>query len=495
MVERSQAESDKAAGTEQARIALANQLLAGHRHGTFEHARGLELMKQAAEGAMGAQAQWLLGAYFIQVVSQPNSQAEAAHWLGRAAGAGVSPAIDRLADLYLQGIGLPLSVENALELYRHLAERGHPQAAWQMGYLASQSRHAPQRHDPSCSGFLQACALAYPPAYYSLGLRFALGTGVMKDAAFSRALLLRAADGGYLDAREAADALVPADEAGSDAVTWHARLKQNLDDAQPMLARLAPADALRGQAVDASLPKLEAHLVAVGHPAFALDAAGRACVEADGSAPLHACHDQWEWISSSPKVGLSRHFATREECAHLMNKVANTLSVPQAYRTGRSANDDAELQSFSGRGSPLGVMHGDAVVRLLEQRLAAMAEWPIAALEPCSIVCYRPGEEYRLHVDFFSDAQIEVNRTQRGDMGGQRMATFLLYLRAPGAGGETEYPASGVVVDGEPGMAILHFNATADGRPDASSRHIGRPVQAGEKWLWRSALRQHSIYA
>ena len=310
----------------------------------------------------------------------------------------------------------------------------------------------------------------------------------------ARALLLRAADGGYLDARAAADELVPEQEAGSEAAMWHARLKRNLEEAQPLLARLAPGDALIGQPANAVLPKLEAHLVGIGHRALRLDAGGRAYVETDGSEPLRAVPQAWDWASLQPKVGISRGFATREECAHLMNKVANSLTLPHEYRISDSANDDAELISFSGRGRPLGAMHSDAVVRLLERRTASMADWSMAALEMCSIIRYQPGEEYRPHVDFFSDEQIEVNRIQKGDPSGQRIATFLLYLHAPAAGGETEYPKSGLVVRGERGMAVLHYNVTGDGSQDQASLHIGRPVREGEKWLWRSALRERSLY-
>lgn len=486
------------ASDEQARIQQANQLLAGHRYGTPEHERGFELLRQAADGPLGPHAQWLLGAYFLQVGVRPNAQAEAARWLRLAADAGIPPAIDRLADMHLQGIGLPFSPQDALVLHRHLAGEGHQQSAWMAGYLAGQcdvSADAGARHDPAATAFLRASALAFPPAYYSLGLRFALGTGVARDLAFARALLLRAADGGFLDAREAADALAPEAEAGGEAAAWHARLKQNLDAAQPLLAMLAPEAPRPGQSRQQALAQLEAHLVAIGHPALRLDSDGRGCVLSDGSAPLCARREAWSWLSARPRVASCRGFATREECAHLMNKVANSLTLPHEYRTGRSANDDAELASFSGSGRPLGAMHADPVVRMLERRLAVMSDWPVTALEPCSIVRYRPGEEYRLHVDYFTDEQIATNRAQRSDRSGQRIATFLLYLRAADAGGETEYPDANLVVQGEAGMAVLHFNAATDGTPDLSSRHIGRPVRAGEKWLWRSALRQHPIYA
>ncbi len=152
-------------GEAQARIDLANRLLAGHRYGTPEHERGFHLLHEAASGPFAAHAQWLLGAYHIQVGSRPNAHAAAAQWLQRAAESGVSPAIDRLADLHLSGLGVARSPERALALHRHLADLGHAQATWQVGYLESQRQVPAGRHDPAASAFLRACALAYPPAY------------------------------------------------------------------------------------------------------------------------------------------------------------------------------------------------------------------------------------------------------------------------------------------------------------------------------------------
>jgi len=131
---------------------------------------------------------------------------------------------------------------------------------------------------------------------------------------------------------------------------------------------------------------------------------------------------------------------------------------------------------------------------MLERRVSALTGSPIERFEPCSIVSYRPGEEYKPHVDFFSDEQIEANAQFRRDYGGQRIATFLLYLRAPLEGGETCYLRPDVTVTGEDGMAVIHYNVTRDGAQDTGSLHAGKPIVRGEKWLWRSTLRQRSLY-
>lgn len=472
------------------RIDLANRLLSQHRYGTPEHERGYTLMREAAEAPGGAWAQWLLGAYHLQVIQRPQSQASAAQWLRQAAAAGIPPAIERLADMSLDGIAMPFSLADAMRGLRTLAERGHAPSAWQLAYLSD--RHdAPDVGAAPATLLLRACALGFGPAYYSLGLRFATGSGVTRDAVIGRALLLRAADAGFRDAREAADELAP--EGGADAEALRADLKANLAAAQPMLAAVGRGDAMSAHAIDPMLPKLESHLAAAVQPIFFVDAQGRACVRDAGRRASAAAVD-WQWTTGLPKVGIAADFADREECAWLINKVAGSMLRPEQIARQHSANTDSELQQFNGHVRPLKMLDTDPVMRLLQRRIVETLAWRPTDMEPCSIISYGPGHEYQPHCDYFTEEQIALNREHTGDLGGQRVATFLAYLRAPDRGGETEYPHGGLLVRGRRGMAVVHYNI-ADGAPDPASLHAGRPVLEGEKWLWRSTLREHSMYA
>lgn len=40
---------------------------------------------------------------------------------------------------------------------------------------------------------------------------------------------------------------------------------------------------------------------------------------------------------------------------------------------------------------------------------------------------------------------------------------------------------------------MLHYNVSADGEADPASLHAGRPIEGGEKWLWRSTLRANPL--
>jgi TPR repeat protein len=475
-------------GDDQQRIELANRLIE-YPADSAECQRGLNILRAAAEGCHGAAAQWLLGIYYIQTTALPGAHAEAAHWLERAATAGVAPAIDRLANLYLRGLGVPYSRANALNLLQGLADIGFQRAAWDVGYLLSQDNG----DAAAATAFARACALAYPPAYYSLGLRFALGAGVTHDAGFARALLLRANDVGYPDALAAADELAPQNECSLSAQSWYELLKQNHAAAKPTLQQLLQD----GLTIDFSLKpliaKVESYFAALGHPQFYRNAVGRLEVKAGGGTSVKTAALHWEQLAQRPRVAVSRNFATREECAHLIYIAAGALAQPEQY-TGKTLSGLTENSHFTGRGCPLGALSSDAVVRTIEQRIAQHSGHTVDTIEPCSIIAYEPGEEYHPHVDFFGFEQIEHNRKVLKDFSGQRVATFLLCLKAPDAGGETVYDHCGLSITYQTGMATLHFNVTSTGAPDARSLHHGRPVKLGQKWLMRTTLRENSLY-
>ncbi len=470
------------------------------RPGEVAHEAAVDRLRVLADPAGAMWAQWQLGAYLLSAEARPGAVEEAAVWLRRAAEAGLAPAMDRLADLHLRAQGMDFAPDRALALQLQLAERGYYRAAWEAAYLASRLGRAEARtfarHPVSAATlYARACALGNPQAYYSLGLCFAEGRhGAPCDPVFAKALLQRAADGRIVGASEAASAWPPEADPAL-AAQWHRRLKANLDAAQPGLERLRPSEGPVDVALDPLLPRLEAHLAGVGHPALALDAAGRLVVGAPSTAQGASVDDApaLRWLSERPRVAVADTFASREECDCLLTRFAPQLSQARQYVGTGSANDLAELQLFSGEGVPIGPLACDSVVRMLERRVLDLAGWQRQALEPCSIIRYRPGQAYQPHVDYFNSEQIAANPVQRMDFGGQRVATFLVYLRAPKAGGETEYVHAGLKVKGEPGMAVLHYNVTPDGEPDPQSLHAGRAVVQGEKWLWRSTLRAKAL--
>jgi len=462
-----------------------------HAPGSVESERALGDLQGLAAGPGGPAAQWLLGSFYLSRLWVPEGREKAFHWLELAAQSGVPPAIDRLANLCLRDIGQTRQPQKAADCLQRLANAGFQGAAWDLAYLLDYGDLQASALSPA-TAFARACALAYPPAYYSLGLRFALGQGVAADPAFATALLLRAADAGYPDAGNAAAELGMA--AGDPQVSrWYVALKQNVEVARPLLNRLTQNSLTLPPGVLPQIPQLEAVFTQLGHPDLAIGADGRLHTRPGGQSYGLRSLGDWKWLSQDPRVAERAAFASREECAHLQYVSAPSLAEPKEY-TGDTVNGAFETLHFSGRAHNMGAMFSDTVVRLLEHRMASELDWTMDAIEPCSVIAYQPGQDYDWHADFFSEEQMQSNLVAGHDSGGQRVITFLLCIHAPSAGGGTVYRHNGLTVRHELGKAAIHYNVTADGKPDPHSLHCGLPVDGGEKWLLRTTLREHPRY-
>lgn len=479
-----------AAGDPRAQVGLGNALLAENPFGTPAFEEGLGWLTRAAEGG-DAEAQWYLGCLHLQVTRLPDPFATAARWFARAAAQEFAPALDRLADLHLTGLGVPQDDAAAAALIARAARQGYPSALATQAYLHAQGLGVARDAHRAARLHAQAVAVGHAPSYFALGLRFAAGAGVAADRAFAHALLLRAADAEHPWARECAAELALDAADAARAADRYAALKANYAAANPLRARYSMApDPL---ALATAREELEKHLVALGHPALRMAGDGRLDLApgAGGDDAFVAPPVAFEPVCAAPRVSRQRGFATREECAHLMALVAPDLEDPTRYARGHAY---ADLGLFDGEGMPLTPTLSDPVVRLVERRAAAALGRPASDCEPFSVVRYRGGQQYKPHLDYFSDEQLALNRDRFGDHAGQRLATFLVYLRAPDAGGGTHYLDPRITVQGEHGMAVLHWNCHPDGTPDTRTTHAGLPVEAGEKWLARKALRARAVF-
>ena len=476
-------------GDRRAQVGLGNRLLSEGGFGTSSFDEGLDWLTRAAE-AGDAEAQWYLGCVHLQVTRLPDPFSTAARWFERAAAQEFAPAFDRLADLHLTGLGVPTDDAQAFKLIARGARQGYPAALATLGYLHTQGLGTPVDAHAAARCHGQAAAVGHAPSYFALGLRAAVGAGIARHRPFAHALLRRAADAEHPTAASSAAALaLDAQEAGA-ADELYASLQRNYAEANPLRARFAMApDAL---ALASAREALERHFAALGC-GLSMGSDGRLDVDAAGAAgdDLRAPPVRFTARATSPRVSSQPGFATLEECAHFMALVSADLRDPSRYARGH-AYADAGL--FDGEGVPLTPTNADPVVRYVERRTAAALARPAADCEPFSVVRYLPGQQYKPHVDYFSADQLALNRERFGDLAGQRLATFLIYLRAPDRGGGTRYLDAGLTVDGAHGMAVLHWNCQPDGAPDLRTRHAGLPVEAGEKWLARKALRERAVF-
>lgn len=128
-----------------------------------------------------------------------------------------------------------------------------------------------------------------------------------------------------------------------------------------------------------------------------------------------------------------------------------------------------------------------SLISTIENRIAEITSQPIEHGEGLQVLNYDIGEEYKAHFDYFPANQVDIEK------GGQRVATFLLYLNDVEAGGETIFPKTGLSIVPKKGAAIYFHYGNSFGQVDRMSLHSSIPVLAGEKWVATKWIRQTKI--
>ena len=188
------------------------------------------------------------------------------------------------------------------------------------------------------------------------------------------------------------------------------------------------------------------------------------------AAPVQHC--------AQPLIETVDGFFSDEECEYLI-----ALAEPFQQRSV-TVSEDGRLQPHPARSSsdaPLFGPREDFGARWLQARMLDWLGSPLAQGEHLVVLRYRPGEEYRPHVDWLPPAARGNNPGP--DQPGQRVHTVFAYLDDVEAGGETNFPRVKVRVSPRRGRIVHFTNLHPDGTPDEDTRHAGMPVRAGEKWL------------
>jgi prolyl 4-hydroxylase len=135
----------------------------------------------------------------------------------------------------------------------------------------------------------------------------------------------------------------------------------------------------------------------------------------------------------------------------------------------------------------------DHVLEALERCISRVTGLPALNGEFLQILRYRPGEEFRPHVDYFNEGGAGAYQSLAD--GGQRVQTVLIYLNDDYTGGSIRFPKLQLDIKGRPGDMLHFHNLGADGLGHRDSLHAGLPVMAGEKWLLSQWIRSESYPA
>ncbi|MET0319855.1 MAG: 2OG-Fe(II) oxygenase [Duganella sp.] len=191
------------------------------------------------------------------------------------------------------------------------------------------------------------------------------------------------------------------------------------------------------------------------------------------------------FVLKQPQVILLGNVLGMDECDAIVQHCGTRYT-----RSTVTGEDDGASVVHEGRTSDMAfIQRGEAeVAERIEQRLAALAHWPAACGEPFQLQKYASTQEYRPHYDWL-DPDTSGHRSHLA-RGGQRLATFILYLTDVEQGGGTVFPGLGLEVFPKKGSALWFLNTDSNHQPDRQTLHGGAPVVSGTKIIANKWLRQ-----
>ncbi|KAL3441232.1 hypothetical protein BJX65DRAFT_289028 [Aspergillus insuetus] len=202
-------------------------------------------------------------------------------------------------------------------------------------------------------------------------------------------------------------------------------------------------------------------------------------------------------FSYNPLVVYIEGFLSAREADHLIN-----VSIPNYTPSPVYSSSQANASDPTKRLSDRALLPRDSVVRCIESRARAFQGWkPYLYIERMWAQRYNVSGHYTHHYDWAGTAK---------GRGGDRLSTFMVYLKAECKGGGTNFPRlrrprdkrwcefveceqhdgrEGVTFKPVKGNAVFWENLRADGSGYPETWHAAFPVEEGEKvglniWSW-----------
>jgi prolyl 4-hydroxylase len=181
---------------------------------------------------------------------------------------------------------------------------------------------------------------------------------------------------------------------------------------------------------------------------------------------------------NAPRVILFGGLLSLEECDEMVRLATPKLTRSTVVNAATGAYDVHVARTSSGAHFERGE---NELIRKIEARISELTSMPVENGEPIQILHYMPGAEYKPHFDYF-DPKLAGNEKVLS-MGGQRIATLIMYLNDVDSGGSTIFPDIGLDVLPHKGNAVFFAYSSERGELDSRTLHGGSPVAGGEKWI------------
>ncbi len=194
-------------------------------------------------------------------------------------------------------------------------------------------------------------------------------------------------------------------------------------------------------------------------------------------------------LATAPRILAIEGFASREECAWLIERARGSLRRAQIYRKDGPGFVEAGTRTNSEADYTIG--NADLVLRLVIERIATAVGVSAAMFEVAKLLHYEPGQYFAPHCDF--QAPTTPALAQEVARRGQRVATALVYLNDDYTGGETEFPRIGLRHRAAAGDALLFWNVQPSGALDYDTLHAGLAPTQGVKWVLSQWIRDRPV--
>jgi len=189
-------------------------------------------------------------------------------------------------------------------------------------------------------------------------------------------------------------------------------------------------------------------------------------------------------------VWVSDGILSSEECDSIIKEAGPKMEDSETLDAEEARSDSEEYEFKDWRTSTgAGIFRQDynsqqdffSVLEKIEKVVESITGLPSSHQEQLQVLRYLPGQEYKVHHDFFHEGSDYYERVI--EEGGQRLYSVVFYLNTVIKGGETHFPKlDDLKISPVMGRAVL-FKNTIDGIPLYESLHAGLTPTVGEKWI------------
>lgn len=192
----------------------------------------------------------------------------------------------------------------------------------------------------------------------------------------------------------------------------------------------------------------------------------------------------------NPNVALIDGLLSEQECDKLIQLTAGKLKSSEVVDRESGGSYLSNVRRSEGCHFERGE---NAIVQRVEERIRALTGIPVDHGEPLQMLHYGIGGEYLPHQDFFEPK--DPGSARLTQVGGQRVATFVMYLNEVAEGGATDFPELELSVKPKKGSAVYFEYHNKEGQVDTRCLHAGMPVTRGDKWIVTKWLRERPYVA